>query len=89
VAQAYEGLWNAHRNVARADVVSAQELSAAETQALRDALKRVTASADVDVKAAVDGTLVGGLIVTVGGRTYDGSVRGRLETLRTRLRGAA
>jgi F-type H+-transporting ATPase subunit delta len=39
----------------------------------------------VELTTAVDPTLMGGLLVRVGGQVYDGSVRGRLRALRERL----
>ena len=38
-----------------------------------------------DVIAAVDATLIGGVVVKLGGWTLDGSVRGRLRSLKERL----
>lgn len=88
VAKAFESLWNAHRNVAPADVVSALELEAAEEDALRAALEKLTGSA-VEIKKSVDPRLVGGVVVSVGALTYDGSVRSQLLSLRKQLSGQA
>jgi F-type H+-transporting ATPase subunit delta len=69
--------------------VSAEALSAvplAEPQ--RAALARALGSAagkDVELKARVDPAVLGGVRVTMGGRTYDGTVRSRLAALRARL----
>jgi F0F1-type ATP synthase delta subunit len=39
----------------------------------------------VDLRSVVDPSLIGGLTVRVGDTLLDGSVRGRLERLRTQL----
>jgi F-type H+-transporting ATPase subunit delta len=39
----------------------------------------------IQLKTDVDDSLLGGLIVRVGDRLIDGSVRGRLERLRSQL----
>lgn len=44
--------------------------------------------ADVDLTESVDPDIVGGLVLKVGGSVIDGSLRHRLEELRTTLRGA-
>jgi F0F1-type ATP synthase delta subunit len=51
---------------------------------LRSATRR-----EVELEIGVDTALLGGIVVTMAGRTYDGSVRGRLGALRKQLRGAA
>jgi F-type H+-transporting ATPase subunit delta len=42
---------------------------------------------DVELHTAVDPRVLGGVRVTMGGRIYDGTVRGRLQGLRRHLEG--
>jgi F0F1-type ATP synthase delta subunit len=42
----------------------------------------------VDLRTSVDPALLGGVLVRMGGRTYDGTVRARLRELRERLAGS-
>jgi F-type H+-transporting ATPase subunit delta len=86
VAEAYAALANAVHGVVAAEVVSAAPLVAAQREALAAALKGEAAS--VELRERVDPALVGGLVVTALGRTYDGSVRARLAALRRRLAAA-
>jgi F-type H+-transporting ATPase subunit delta len=51
---------------------------------LADALKKATGS-DVNLKIIVDPSVVGGLVATVGDKVIDGSVRNRLDQLKSRL----
>jgi F-type H+-transporting ATPase subunit delta len=80
----YSRLWNERRGMASAEVVSAAALDASQQDAVAAGL-RTALGRDVEVGAAVDPRLLGGVLVRVGGVTYDGSVRSRLGTLRSRL----
>ena len=83
VAGAYADLANAAHGVVAAEAVSAVPLGNAQRQALAAALAGKTGS--VELRTEVEPALVGGLVVRVAGRTYDGSVRTRLAALRRRL----
>jgi F-type H+-transporting ATPase subunit delta len=86
VAAAYAKLWNAHRRVVAAEAVSAIPLDATQTRDVARALGAVTGG-EVDLEARVDPRLLGGMLVKMEGRTYDGSVRARLLALRRTLAG--
>lgn len=84
VSDDYGALVNAARGVVTARAVGAVEVSAAQTEALVRALGEATGR-DVELTARVDPKVLGGLQVTVAGRTYDGTVRGHLAALKRRL----
>lgn len=88
IQESFGALWNAHRGVVAAEAVSAVPLDEAQTRALVETLRGATGK-DVELRAATDAALLGGLVVKMAGRTYDGSVRGRLKSLRDRLVGQA
>ena len=70
--------------VVRVQVTSAVPLSDGQ----RDELKKTLSAAlrsDPVIELRTDPNLLGGLVVLVGDRVYDTSVRTRLETLRTHL----
>jgi F-type H+-transporting ATPase subunit delta len=75
----------AHRGEATADVVSAQALGDAEIADLKAALKSVTGK-DVSINATVDPSLIGGLVVKVGSRMIDTSLKTKLASLKTALK---
>jgi F-type H+-transporting ATPase subunit delta len=88
LAEAFARAANEHAGVLMAEAVSAQPLDEAQLGTLRAALKNATGR-EVELRARVDPALLGGLVVTLLGRTYDGSVRAQLGLLRERLvRGA-
>jgi F-type H+-transporting ATPase subunit delta len=88
IEESFGALWNAHRGVVAAEAVSAVALDEAQTRGVAEALRRATGK-DVELQTRADAALLGGLLVRMAGRTYDGTVRGRLRALRERLVGEA
>jgi F-type H+-transporting ATPase subunit delta len=86
IAEAYAELANAARGVVMAEAVSAVALPDAQARALAVALGGPSGPAEL--RCRVDPELVGGVLVQVGGQTYDGTVRTHLATLRRRLAAA-
>lgn len=69
-----------------ARVTSANKLNAAQTAALTDRLKQVM-GAKVDVDITVDPALLGGMVVKVGSRMVDSSLRTKLNKLQLAMKG--
>jgi F-type H+-transporting ATPase subunit delta len=82
----YNKLYDAWRGVARAEVTSAAALSDAHIGAIKDALKTVTGGKDVEVSTKIEPAIIGGLIVKLGSRMVDGSLRTKLNSIRTRMK---
>ncbi|OKL44701.1 F0F1 ATP synthase subunit delta [Pseudovibrio exalbescens] len=78
---AFRSLLAAKRGEVTAEVTSATELSADHTSALREALNASTGK-DVNVVVKVDPSIIGGLIVKVGSRMIDTSLRTKLNSLK-------
>lgn len=83
----FNRLLAAHRGEVAAEVTSAVALSAAQLEALKDSLSRLTGS-EVKVSAKVDGELLGGMIVRLGSRMVDSSLRTKLMRLQFAMKGA-
>lgn len=86
MVKAYRALVAAHRGEATADVVSAEPLSETQVSALKDALRGVTGGKDVKLVSSVDPSLIGGLIVKVGSRMIDTSLKTKLTSLKVALK---
>lgn len=71
-----------HRGEVTADVASARPMTDAQQAALAKKLK-ASVGRDVKLNIAVDESLIGGLVVKVGSRMIDTSIRARLTALRT------
>jgi F-type H+-transporting ATPase subunit delta len=86
VAKAHGRLWNAQHGIVEAEVVSASSMEDWESHALSAAVGRVLGK-QVEMREHVDPGLMGGVLLRMEGRVYDGSVRARLRALRARLAG--
>jgi len=84
IADAYAGLVDKKLNRTRAAVTVARPADAALQQAIAASLGR-TLGKDVIATFVVDPDLLGGAIVRVGDRIYDGSVRRKLVRLKRQL----
>jgi F-type H+-transporting ATPase subunit delta len=86
VITAFEQLLARHRGEIAADVTSARELTAAETAELRRVLKDKLGR-EPRVTSHVDPRLLGGLVLKVGSRMIDSSLRTKLDGLRAAMKG--
>jgi F-type H+-transporting ATPase subunit delta len=71
-----------------AEVVSAARLSDSQSQALEAALRNAVGG-KVALSTAVDPTLIGGLVVKVGSRMVDSSLKTQLQKMKIAMKGAA
>lgn len=88
IEEAFTERLNTERGVVAAEASSARALEPAQQSALARALGQAT-GLEVELRARVDPAVLGGLLVRMGGRTYDGTVRGQLRALREALGGGA
>nr|WP_238939570.1 F0F1 ATP synthase subunit delta [Marivita cryptomonadis] len=68
-----------------ADVVSAVKLTAAQSKELANTLKTKVGK-DVKINATVDESLIGGLVVKVGSKMIDTSIRSKLNSLQNAMK---
>jgi len=87
IIRAYDGLVARLRGEMSAEVTSARPLSDEETAALKAVLKEKL-SREIRLEAKTDPSLLGGLIVKVGSRMIDSSLRTKLEGMRMAMRGS-
>lgn len=83
--KAFRTLAARHRGEVTAEVATAAKLSASQLNALKSALK-ASLGQDVQVETRVDPGLLGGLIVKVGSRMVDSSLRTKLNNLKLAMR---
>lgn len=77
---------DAAKGVTRAEVTAAQPLSERHLETLRQELASITGSKSIEVSVKVDPAIIGGLIVKLGSRMVDGSLKTKLNSIRTRMK---
>ena len=82
----YGDLVDTARGVTRAVVTVAEPLGDMQTAALRDALAQVSGGKSVDVAIKIDPSIIGGLVVKLGSRMVDASLKTKLNSIRTRMK---
>jgi F-type H+-transporting ATPase subunit delta len=82
----YGLLYDAGRGVAHAEVTSAEPLDDANVAALKETLRVASGGKDVRLTAKVDASIIGGLVVKLGSRMVDGSLKTKLNAIRIRMK---
>lgn len=84
IAEVYTRLAERRSGKVRAEIVTATKLPEAYYTQLQNTLKQATGK-DVLLVRREDPSLIGGVITTIGGRVFDGSIKNRLRQLRSNL----
>jgi len=88
VAQAFGGLIAARRGQQTAEVTTAHSLT--DTQRTQIVARLTEAGySNVRLSETVDKSILGGLIVRIGSRLYDNSIKSKLQRLQYAMKGAA
>ncbi|KQT66010.1 MULTISPECIES: F0F1 ATP synthase subunit delta [unclassified Aureimonas] len=83
--RSFKAMASAHRGEIQADVTSAQALNDAQRTELREALGAY-AGKSVTMHESVDPSILGGLVVKIGSRQIDTSLRTKLNSLKLALK---
>ena len=86
--RAYRALVARHKGEVSAEITVAEQLSEKNLSALKSALKSVTGGKDIDMDVKVDPAIIGGLIVKVGSRMVDSSLRTKLNAIKFAMKEA-
>jgi F-type H+-transporting ATPase subunit delta len=84
--RAFAALNDRAKGVTRADVTVASPLSSDHSAALEGALRQVSGGKTVKVNVNVDPSIIGGIVVKLGSRMVDASLKTKLNSLRTRMK---
>ena len=87
MVRAFRALVARHKGEVTAQVTVAETLSDAHLAALKEALKAVTKQ-EVQVDVTVDPAIIGGLVVKLGSRMVDSSLRTKLNAIRFAMKEA-
>jgi F-type H+-transporting ATPase subunit delta len=86
--RSYVALLARERGEVTAHVATAHPLSEAQLTQLKDVL-RINIGKDVQMNTRVDPGLLGGLVVKVGSKMIDSSLRTKLNNLKVAMKGIA
>ena len=86
--RAYRALVARHKGEVHAQITVAEPLNDNNLDALKGALKNVTGGKDIDLDIKVDPAIIGGLIVKVGSRMVDSSLRTKLNAIKFAMKEA-
>jgi F-type H+-transporting ATPase subunit delta len=85
--KAFRDLVATHKGEVTAEVTVAEQLKSQHLDTLRAALKSVTGK-DVDLDIKVDPAIIGGLVVKLGSRMVDSSLRTKLNAIKHAMKEA-
>jgi len=88
IAEKYLELLRKLNNIVLADVTSAVELSEEQKESVSAKIKQLTNAQGVELKTSVDQGLIGGVIIKVGSKVFDTSLRGQLRRISLSLTGS-
>jgi F-type H+-transporting ATPase subunit delta len=87
IIRGFRALVARHKGEVSAEVTVAEELNDKHRAALKSALKSVTGK-DVDLAIKVDPAIIGGLVVKLGSRMVDSSLRAKLNSIKHAMKEA-
>ena len=87
LAQAYRNRLMDHKQVVRAEVVTAIDVPEERLQALQQGLARATGR-QVQMESRIDPAILGGAVARIGSTVYDGSITRQLEKMKQALTSA-
>jgi F-type H+-transporting ATPase subunit delta len=88
MVKAFRELVADHKGEATAEVTVAEALKDEHLDALRSALKAVSGKKNVDLAIRIDPAIIGGLVVKLGSRMVDSSLRTKLNAIRHAMKEA-
>ncbi len=87
IAESFQALVDAERNICQGTVVSATELSSELADKVKATLEKITGK-QVVISTTVDPSIIGGIVAKVGDLVLDGSIRSQLAGLKESIKGS-
>ena len=84
IREIFDAQLRAERGIAIAEMTTAEELNEAERDLVQQKLETMTGK-KVELASKIDPAIIGGIIIRIGDQVIDGSVRNKLEKMRSRL----
>ena len=81
ISAAFIDIYKEHKNIKTARVTSAVPLTKTQKDAVTTLLKSVEETSDIDLKEVVNADIIGGMIIRVGDKQVDESIKRKLTNL--------
>lgn len=88
ICAAYYQMVDEYRNILNITVLTALPLDEGQIGRIGEKVRAIYRAASVKIAVKTDRSLIGGVVVTVGDKLYDASVKGKLSKMRSSLIGA-
>lgn len=85
IVEQYLSLLRQLNQTVLAEVISARELNDEQKDKIVEKVKGIVEARDVELKTSVDPNLIGGVIIKVGSKVIDASLRGQLRRISVSL----
>ncbi len=85
IIASYQAALRQSRGELVAQVTAIRQLSQHELQQLREQISSLTGCQSVELQTKIDESILGGLVLRIGDKVYDGSLARRLQQLRRKL----
>ncbi len=85
ISENYQKMADELKGIARADLVSASELSDDAVEKIREALSKKTGK-EIVLEVGQDPSLIGGIVTRIGDLVWDGSIKTQLLNMRESLK---
>lgn len=82
IMEEFAKLADRKKNTLNMTVISAAPLQEAQLNQIKEKYRKLYGASAVKAEAEIDPSLIGGIKVRIGDRVIDGSIKGRLESLR-------
>ncbi len=84
--EGFHALDDANRGLSRAKVTVALSLRDDQLETLRETLRSVTGRKSIELDVTVDPSIIGGIVLRLGSRMVDASIKSKLNSIRTRMK---
>lgn len=88
ICQQFVALQRKLNNIVLADVKSAHALTRSQEDAIADQVKQMTGASSVELNITTDADLIGGVVIKVGSKVFDASLKGQLRRISMDLLGS-
>ncbi len=85
IVAAYQAALRRFRGELVAEVTATRQLNNSELEQLGQQVRALTGCEKVELNARIDKSLLGGVVLRIGDKVYDGSLARRLQQLRQRI----